>query len=89
MLNWYLPAIEELKLFTLNDAVRDKVNRTLSQHGGKPLANIGDWRWYWSSTESSEKYGEVFSAWGVHVGDGYTGILAKGNDFYVRAVSAF
>lgn len=85
---WYLPAIEELELFTLNDAVYDKVNRTLSLHGGKPLANKGDLHWYWSSTESSVKY-RVFCAWIVTVYNGTTGNLYKNYRSYVRAVSAF
>ena len=46
---WYLPAIEELKTFTIDEAIRDAVNRTLAAKG-KELANKGAWRWYWSST---------------------------------------
>ena len=86
---WYLPAIAELDLFTSNDAVRDKVNRTLSQHGGKPLAYKGDLHRYWSSTESSVKYGEVFCAWLVYIANGGTLYYSKNYNNYVRAVSAF
>jgi len=90
---WYLPAKEELKIFTLNDAVYDKVNRTLSQHGGKPLANKGDsyyWDWYWSSTESSKKDSTgYFRAWIVNMYSGLTYGSSKYLDGYVRAVSAF
>ena len=85
---WYLPAIGELELFTLNDAVRDKVNRTLSLHGGKPLANKGDVHSYWSSTESSENYYQFF-AWRVLMYDGGTYRGNKRNGNYVRAVYAF
>lgn len=81
---WYLPAIKELKLFTLNDAVRDKVNRTLSLHGGKPL----DADWYWSSTEYSKNYSKFRRAWYVGMG-GVTSDNFKYNGNYVRAVSAF
>ena len=86
---WYLPAIEELELFTLNVAVHNKLNRTLSLHGGKPLANKGDVYWYWSSTESSENYNQFFCAWHVRMFDGSTRGGIKFSNYYVRAVSAF
>ena len=86
---WYLPAIEELKIFTLNDGVYDAVNRTLAQHGGKQLAKKGDFHWYWSSTESDKKYKKWFCAWLVYMGNGNTDGVDKGNSSYVRAVSAF
>lgn len=85
---WYLPAIEELKLFTSNDVIHDKVNRTLSQHGRKPLTNKGIDYWYWSSTELLYK-GEYFCAWYVGMYSGYTGDGSKSSGGYVRAVSAF
>ncbi|MBR0339848.1 MAG: DUF1566 domain-containing protein [Alistipes sp.] len=81
---WYLPAIEELKKFTLDSAIHDAVNRTLASKGTK-LANKGDYRWYWSSTESPDE----FCAWYVDMNDGYTSNLFKNLNFYVRAVSAF
>lgn len=86
---WYLPAIEELQLFTLNVAVHNKVNRTLSQHGGKPLTNKGYYYWYWSSTESAKEDYEDFCAWLVAMRDGYTYDRTKRTNYYVRAVSAF
>ena len=85
---WYLPAIVELKLFTLNDAVYDKVNRTLSLHGGKPLLN-NYLHWCWSSTESSVESNEVFCAWLVRMNVGDTSYSSKNFYYYVRAVSAF
>ena len=80
---WYLPAYEELKKFTLDDDVRDAVNRTLATKG-KQIANIGDDPCYWSSTEWGE-----FLAWLalMRIGDTYS--LSKYRDCYVRAVSAF
>ena len=81
---WYLPAIEELKKFTLDSAIHDTVNRTLASKGTK-LANNGDYRWYWSSTESTN----VLCAWGVSLGGGLTVNYSKDYDYYVRAVSAF
>ncbi len=86
---WYLPAKEELKLFTLDTAVHDKVNRTLAQHGGKRLAEKGANFWYWSSTESSYKYNRMFCAWYVGMYNGDTYDYPKGFNSYVRAVSAF
>ena len=82
---WYPPAIEELKQFTLNDAVHDAVNRTLQAKGGTKLFDKGDsWKWYWSSTE-----GTMSGARYVNVGSGYATLNTKTDDYYVRAVSAF
>ena len=88
---WYLPSIEELKKFTLDDAIYDAVNRTLTSKGGEKLFNPGDeCRWYWSSTEYNRQYPSgVFSAWYVNMNDGYTDDLSKLNLFSVRAVFAF
>lgn len=50
---WYIPAIEELKLFTLNKEVYEAVSDTLEecyQLGATPMPN-GDTVGYWSSTE--------------------------------------
>ena len=50
---WYIPAIEELKMFTLNKEVYEAVSNTLFecfQLGATPLANGGEYG-YWSSTE--------------------------------------
>ena len=80
---WYLPAIEELKLFTLNKSILDIVNRTLAIKGIQ-LANIGVSKWYWSSTEQSK-----FWAWYVGIFRGSTDLDSKDDNLYVRAVSAF
>lgn len=83
---WYLPAIEELKLFTLNYEIRNAVNRTLATKGEK-LAEHGT---IWSSTESNYKYpkGE-FCAWYVGMSIGGTYYNNKYYSRYVRAVFAF
>ncbi len=86
---WYLPAIEELKLFTLNDSVHDAVNRTLAAKGGTRLYNKGEDKWYWSSTEENRQYSGYFCAWRVLMYGGYTASSYKSDDYYVRAVSAF
>ncbi|MBO5814100.1 MAG: PEGA domain-containing protein [Alistipes sp.] len=86
---WYLPAIEELKLFTSNKSVRDAVNQTLAGMGEK-LANIGNSHWYWSSTEYNyQSSAGEFCAWGVSMYSGLTLSLNKYSLGYVRAVSAF
>ena len=86
---WYLPSIEELKKFTLDDAIYDAVNRTLTSKGGEKLFNRGDLEWYWSSTESNKQYDGKFCAWYVFMRDGDANYDGKYLDGYVRAVSAF
>ena len=89
---WYLPSIEELKVFTLNTAIHDAVNRTLIARGGTKLYDKGENGWYWSSTENNYKFSSgEFCAWIVDMYDGYTDYYMKYSlDFgYVRAVSAF
>ena len=80
---WYLPAIEELKKFTLGDVIHDAVNRTLAAKG-KELANKGEWHQYWSSTEFNES-----RAWSVYMHEGRTGNNGKDGIIYVRAVATF
>ena len=69
--DWYLPAIEELKIFTLNEKVYKAVNATLKQHNGTPLLRRGGeysgGAWYWSSTESGvwDKTLKQYEAWHV------------------------
>ena len=81
---WYLPALEELGRFTLDDSVHDAVNRTLSQKSGYLLINKSKGGWYWSSSEYSK-----FSAWGVGMYRGSTRSVSKDCNGYVCAVSAF
>ncbi|MBE6177983.1 MAG: DUF1566 domain-containing protein [Rikenellaceae bacterium] len=88
---WYLPAIEELELFTLNDSVHDAVNRTLATKGGTRLYNKGDSdKLYWSSTEYDYQFSDgEFCAWFVYMPNGRIDSYRKCPDRYVRAVSAF
>jgi len=88
---WYLPAIEELKLFTLNKSVHDAVNRTLATKGGTRLYNKRDsGKWYCSSTEENRQYSDgEFGAWSVSMIGVHTNRGSKYGDGYVRAVSAF
>ena len=83
--DWYLPAVDVLRLLLLDRSVHDAVNRTLDEHGGQKLSELGEWgAVYWSSTESSK-----FCAWYVPMLDGYTYGYYKILSYYVRAVSAF
>ena len=87
---WYLPSIDELKTFTLNDAVHDAANRTLIARGGTKLYNRGERGCYWSSTEYNYKFSSgEFCAWNVYMYNGLTDADDKDFDYYVRAVSAF
>ena len=86
---WYLPSKEELKVFTLNTAIHDAVNRTLIARGGTKLYDKGERVWYWSSTESDDKSSGAFCAWYVSMYYGRTYYFSKNNNYSVRAVSAF
>ncbi len=81
---WYLPAIEELEKFTLDNKVHDAVNQKLSQYGGDMLVEKGIWGWYWSSSECNR-----WCAWLVNMHNGYTSDNYESTSNYVRAVSAF
>lgn len=85
---WYLPAIEELKLFTLNGEIRDAINRTLSQVKDEKSALIDDYNCYWSSTETGS-FLDWYCAWGVSMINGSAKSYHKSYNRYVRAVSAF
>ena len=85
---WYLPAIAELELFTLDKSVHNAVNKALAAKGIK-LANKGVRCWYWSSTEHKSQYYGEFCAWLVDMYSGNTSYNFKFDDYYVRAVSAF
>ena len=87
---WYLPAIEELKKFTLNDNVRDAVNKTLEANGGDKIFTKSDPKYYWSSSEVSGKT-EVNM-----VLMNYNEVSSRGKDFTdnysfsrIRAVAKF
>ena len=85
---WYLPAINELELFILDQSVHDAVNQTLETKGVK-LSNIGDLNYYWSSTEDDGQYMSEFCAWYVYSYDGSTNFNFKYFMNCVRAVAAF
>ena len=82
--DWYLPAIDELKLLLLDSSVHQAVNSTLKEHRGDRLIKIGKWEGYWSSTEDAESL-----ACYVYMCYGETRTNFKDISFSVRAVSAF
>ena len=85
---WYLPAYNELKLFTLDDAVRDAVNRTLVANGGTKIYGKGSGAGYWSSTESWEKTEALYVDMDCVNGSQLTD-KSKGSTLYVRAIATF
>lgn len=90
---WYLPAIEELKAFTLNRSTHAAVNRTLKAKGATPLADHSDSSsWYWSSTESAEyeKAVDEYSAHHVWMNQNYATTSYKSYPYFgVRAIARF
>ena len=86
--DWYLPAVEELKLLLLDDSVHDAVNSALESRGIINLFSKGENRDYWSSTEEA-KY-DPFSAKCVSMyKNGSTSYSEKCSTYYVRAVARF
>lgn len=82
---WYLPAIEELKRFTVDGTVHNMVNRTLAERGGTRLRNQKEPGCYWSSTEGNE-----FCMLCIGMNNGKITYGDKDFDsYYVRAVAAF
>ena len=81
---WYLPAIEELKLFTLDKTVHNVVNQTLLAKGGSKIQNQGIGCLYWSSTERDKRGVRGIS---LNIRAVYTDL--KTNYYYARAVATF
>ena len=84
--DWYLPAIDELKLLLTNDEVHGAVNLTLNQKRATPLEDLGSFKNYWSSTEdrNSDHCAMVINMYDRKLDDG-----PKDWRYYVRAVAAF
>ena len=83
---WYLPAINELRTLLCDDSVLDAVNGTIAQKGGVKLFTKGDDVYYWSSTEYLNAKDCV---WSIHMYTGYSRIINKFEELYVRAVAEF
>lgn len=89
---WYLPAIDELEKFTLNDAVRNAVNRTLAAKSGAKLSNVSSSKvmWYWSSTEREYQYpNREYSAQLISMDAATIGRARKSVQGPTRAVAQF
>jgi hypothetical protein len=84
---WYIPAIEELQKFTIDSTIFNAINHTLKSMGYLELPNSG---WYWSSTESGQKYKGIYSVLSVAQKRNKIDNLVK-NYYYgtVRAVAKF
>ena len=87
---WYLPSLDELERFMLDEYIHNAVNRTLKTKG-KKLANKGESIRYWSSLEDVVILDpqNMVIAWYVDMYDGLTGFSNKYLNYYVRAVAAF
>lgn len=92
--DWYLPAIEELEKFALDDDTHREVNHTLAAKGGTKLYNCynrDEFEMYWSSTECDcrDDSGE-FRSWYVLMDEAAVGTCRKGLGLgSVRAVARF
>ena len=75
---WYVPAIEELKMFTQNQAVLIAVNHTLSTKGKTIAGN------HWSSTEE-----HIGAAWITDPRSDSPALEDKTRYNKIRAVAAF
>ena len=78
----FLPSAGQLYLMYLNKAAINELVSAANDEGWEFDAIDGDY--YWSSSQFDE-----FCAWSVDIRDGYTSSNGKGNNDYVRAVSAF
>lgn len=81
---WYLPAIEELKLLTINSSIREVVNQTLKSKDADLLPNLGESTIYWSSTET---VGNLASCIFMLDGNCYNDLKAYPR--HVRAIATF
>lgn len=82
--DWYLPAIDELKLLLLNDSVHDTVNCTLESRSARKLSNRDTFSNYWSSSEYNG-----LSAWNIRMDYDSPYDLDKISYNTVRAVATF
>jgi hypothetical protein len=82
--DWYLPAIDELKLLLLRNNVYNAVNTTLVRRGAKKISNRMDKEFYWSSTEQGYFHAERVNVYGIGTGEG-----SKKCRYHVRAVATF
>ena len=83
---WYLPSLQEVERFLIFPAIREAINRGLTENGGTPLADVS----YWSSTEDDTQAGAgIFRAKYVNAKAMTAAANLKKYKFYVRAVASF
>ncbi len=86
---WYIPAIEELKIFALNKNNRAIINKTLSEYG-EIMVNQKD---IYSSTESGNKYSGVYQVYYIYPSysgsGGFENDQCKYVDSFFRAIARF
>ena len=83
---WYLPSLQEVERFLIFPAIREAINRGLTENGGTPLADVS----YWSSTEDDTQADEgIFRAKYVNAKAMTAAANLKKYKFYVRAVASF
>ena len=87
---WYLPAKEELELFTLDNTVHNAVNNTLLAKGCTKIYDEGTGECYWSSTDINYQVSSgIYCAWYVYMRDGSSRSSEKSVTNYVRSVTTF
>lgn len=83
---WYLPSLQEVERFLIFPAIREAINRGLTENGGTPLSDVS----YWSSTEDDTQADEgIFRAKYVNAKAMTAAANLKKYKFYVRAVASF
>ena len=89
---WYLPAIEELKLFAADKSVRSAVNATLKSKNKTPISTQRN-EGYWSSTEFYKQTNNEYKAfYAIYVAPYYDRPVSqkvKYDKLSSRAVSLF
>ena len=86
---WYLPAIDELKLFLLERNTLAAINKTLAEKGGVKLFIKGDSGQYWSSTQEETSQFDEACAWSVDMEYNFAYYKVKRNHYFVRAIAVF
>lgn len=72
-------------MLTYNEYINTIVNRTIAMYSGQTI----DAKFYWSSTESIEKYGGCFTAYYTSVAESDINYFNKLYGYKVRAVAVF
>lgn len=83
--DWYLPALWEMEFLTLDQTVRDKVNRTLKERSATEISYYG--LYYWTSTEHPQD--EPYLAYCIDVAENCAKECRKDLIMNVRAIATF